>query len=171
MEHYRLEVGVQNQRRCCWHGRSNVGTWRETYSHSIRLSTELDSVVFNGQLHYYYSKSQTELWCPRSTLFFRSGRLRCITVTSSSFWCRFPVNSASYKSSSNCISFSPDGKHMAVAHRKSCKDSIGIYACAPHGNWEQLQHFQVPLELHPETESQYCKFTFWQLTCQISHHF
>ena len=39
------------------------------------------------------------------------------------------------------ISFSPDANFVSVAHRKECKDYIGIYSCK--AQWECLKYFAV----------------------------
>lgn len=38
------------------------------------------------------------------------------------------------------LSFTSNGKFMALAERENCKDSIGIYYC---GDWKLMNHFQV----------------------------
>jgi len=38
------------------------------------------------------------------------------------------------------ISFTSDGKFMALAERNQCKDYVGIYYC---GDWKLMNHFQV----------------------------
>ena len=39
------------------------------------------------------------------------------------------------------VSFSPDGNFVSVAHRKECKDFVGIYACK--AQWECVKYFPV----------------------------
>jgi hypothetical protein len=36
------------------------------------------------------------------------------------------------------VSFTSNGKFMALAERENCKDSIGIYYC---GDWKLMNHF------------------------------
>jgi WD40 repeat protein len=38
------------------------------------------------------------------------------------------------------LSFTSNGKFMALAERENCKDFIGIYYC---GDWKLMNHFQV----------------------------
>lgn len=40
----------------------------------------------------------------------------------------------------NGVSFTHDGKYLAVARRKACKDRVGIYHC---GTWELVKGFAV----------------------------
>jgi len=40
----------------------------------------------------------------------------------------------------NGVSFAHDGKYMAVARRKACKDFIAVYSCE---SWELVKEFQV----------------------------
>lgn len=40
----------------------------------------------------------------------------------------------------NGVSFTHDGKYLAVARRKACKDIVGIYHC---GTWELVKEFPV----------------------------
>jgi len=44
------------------------------------------------------------------------------------------------KHSDRGISFTSNGKFMALAERDNCKDFIGIYYC---GDWKLMNHFQV----------------------------
>ena len=38
------------------------------------------------------------------------------------------------------LSFTSNGKFMALAERNDCKDYVGIYYC---GDWKLMNHFQV----------------------------
>lgn len=55
-------------------------------------------------------------------------------ITKSVSYIRYP------KQCQKAIDFSSEGKYMALAERRDCKDFVSIFACS---NWELVKHFQT----------------------------